>query len=61
MGSEVIDILAECIRVAEHGLMRPLWQDLGDVYKTAWRERARLVEVALNARGWTIVQEKNDG
>ena len=57
MGSEIIDILAEYIRIAEHGLMRPLWQDLDDAYKRAWRERARLVEAALAARGWTIVNQ----
>ena len=61
MGSEIIDILAESMRIAEHGLIRPLWQDLDDVYKTAWRARARLVEAALTARGWSIVQEKTDG
>jgi len=51
-----IDALAEVLRIDRHdGTRRPLWSDIDEAVREAWRDHARFVGNGMARRGFAIV------
>lgn len=58
MTTPAIDALARALRIARHGLIRPLWEDMPDDcgIRVGWRNAAQRLDNGLRAQGFAVVQ-----
>lgn len=51
-----LDALAAALRAEQHGAIRPLWSELDEARRNYWRERARVLWLALLERGFDLIE-----